>query len=105
MQWMFSKPNLWYPLLTCRTHVLPRLGKLPEAVRDEAMLATVHALPRLSASVAEVIRQAPFVATAAGALRAPCQLYDPRCTFLRAPSSLSGSCMQVHHVHHVISGG
>jgi hypothetical protein len=64
-----------------RRCVVERTAELPDALRDDALLAMLGELPQLRAEDRELVaylKAAPFVPTASGSLCAPAELYDPR---------------------------
>ncbi|KAL2612990.1 hypothetical protein R1flu_024682 [Riccia fluitans] len=61
--------------------VLGRVSGLPSGLRDRMMLRVLQELPQLSAadsSIREMLKELAFVPNAAGSLRTPKTLYDPR---------------------------
>jgi sacsin len=70
-----------------RSELLPNLGTLPAAVRDEAMLLLLRSLPELQhhdRGLMALLAATPFLPNGQGQLHTPAELYDPRCPELVA---------------------
>lgn len=64
-----------------RRFVLPRMGKLPQAVREEAVVQLLRKLPSIAESnrgFVEELRNTAFVTAASGGLQPPSSIYDPQ---------------------------
>ena len=78
---------LHLPFRHCRSiahcrDLIGRLASIGSSERDAAMVEMLHQLPQLQAMDAEMrgfLAGAEFVPTESGRLRAPDQLFDPRC--------------------------